>query len=138
MAKFELNKNIEAKKLNKRTGVPIGGPPVTIPYGAIIDSPVEERHLVKFSYLGEPYQSGREVFSSAATPIEDNQTEPSATPLAKQTAEAATEAAPTLQWEQVTSSNRLNVMRAKVPGGWLVLVNGAGLTHYPDSEHRWS
>ena len=69
MAKFELTKNIEAKKLNKRTGVPTGGPPVTIPYGAIIDDLTEEMHLVKFLYLGEPFQSTREVMSSATTPI---------------------------------------------------------------------
>ena len=69
MAKFELTKNIEAKKLNKRTGVPTGGPPVNIPYGALIDDPSEDRDLVNFSYLGEPYQCSRDTLHSAATPI---------------------------------------------------------------------
>ncbi|PWU12038.1 MAG: hypothetical protein C5B51_01460 [Terriglobia bacterium] len=46
-------------------------------------------------------------------------------------------------WEPLRSSGGLlSVLRAKVPGGWLVYVcNGfhrhAGLTFYPDPEHRW-
>ncbi len=32
-----------------------------------------------------------------------------------------------------------NVYRAKVPGGWLVVVvdNASGVTFYPDPEHNW-
>ena len=32
-----------------------------------------------------------------------------------------------------------NVYRAKVPGGWFLLVadNATGLTFYPDPEHKW-
>ena len=33
------------------------------------------------------------------------------------------------------------VLRAKVPGGWLVMASGgqglSGVTFYPDPEHRW-
>ncbi len=54
---------------------------------------------------------------------------------------------PQLVWEQLDSMRegggviKLNwdVHRTKVPGGWLVLVmhNTAGLTFYPDPEHKW-
>ena len=42
VAKFSLNKSIEARKLNKRTGAPTTDPEVTIPYGALVDN--IERH----------------------------------------------------------------------------------------------
>jgi hypothetical protein len=54
---------------------------------------------------------------------------------------------PGLLWEQVKTSRadapmfslEWQVHRAKVPGGWLVLVlhNANGLTFYPDPEHAW-
>jgi hypothetical protein len=42
---------IEPRKVNQRTGLPITGPEVTIPYGAIehVDS---DRDREKFHYLG--------------------------------------------------------------------------------------
>jgi hypothetical protein len=53
-----------------------------------------------------------------------------------------------LLWEALKSSRvgggmfklDWNVHRAKVPGGWLVLVihNTSGLTFYPDPEHKWN
>ncbi|MCP5111371.1 MAG: hypothetical protein GY953_11110 [bacterium] len=45
---------------------------------------------------------------------------------------------PALKWEQVTSNRNQEVIRAKVPGGWLVAVGGAGLTFYPDPAHNWN
>jgi hypothetical protein len=65
-----------------------------------------------------------------------------------------------LVWSPIKDSgapSRMNVYRAKVPGGWLVLVHhkeekiqgsssggrgvgvgiGSGLTFVPDPEHRW-
>lgn len=52
-----------------------------------------------------------------------------------------------LVWEELKSSRAeggilkldWTVHRAKVPGGWLVLVmhNTSGLTFYPDPEHKW-
>jgi hypothetical protein len=56
MAKFELTKSIEARKLNPRNRQPIGLP-VTIPFGAILGKFVEGRDMVEFDYLGEPYQA---------------------------------------------------------------------------------
>jgi hypothetical protein len=54
---------------------------------------------------------------------------------------------PQLVWEKLNSSRRgggiiklgWDVHRAKVPGGWLLLVihNATGTTFYPDPEHRW-
>lgn len=50
-----------------------------------------------------------------------------------------------LVWEQLETSRGSGVFiltwtvhRAKVPGGWLVLVmhNTSGLTFYPDPEHQ--
>lgn len=51
-----------------------------------------------------------------------------------------------LVWHKLNSSSAEsrvfklgNVYRAKVPGGWLVLVadNATGLIFYPDPEHKW-
>ena len=51
-----------------------------------------------------------------------------------------------LVWHKLNSSSAEsrvfklgNVYRAKVSGGWLVLVadNATGLTFYPDPEHNW-
>jgi hypothetical protein len=51
-----------------------------------------------------------------------------------------------LIWETVASQSPAHrgaavVMRAKVPGGWLVNVViaqvGTGLTFYPDPDHEW-
>ena len=137
MSKFELTKTIEATKLHKRTGIPTGEPPVTIPYGGIIENLKEDRDVIKFSYLGEPYQGLREVVSSVATPIRPLKTELPARGAPREEPRPAVIAEPALQWEHVKSSHQQNVMRAKVPGGWLVSISGAGLTFYPDPEHRW-
>lgn len=48
-----------------------------------------------------------------------------------------------LVWEKLDSKGggvmHWDVHRTKVPGGWLVLVihNTAGLSFYPDPEHKW-
>ena len=54
-------------------------------------------------------------------------------------------AGPQLVWEKLNSRGggvllKWDVHRAKVPGGWLVLVihNTTGLTFYPDPEHKWN
>jgi hypothetical protein len=134
MDKFTLTKTIEARKLNKRTLVPIDEPAVTIPFGAIIEDPVQDRDVVRFTYLGEPYRCLEEVFRVASAPIQTMGEAPpvAAIPPEKPGIEAR------LQWEQVESSQRY-VLRAKVPGGWLVLLSGGGdaLAFYPDPEHRW-
>lgn len=130
MDRFTLTKTIEAKKLNPRTRVPTGEPMVTIPFGAIIQDLVEDRGVIKFLYLGEPFQCLEEVLKTAIAPVQ---------PLAKESGAPAAPAEepggePVLRWQAVKSST--DVSRAKVPGGWLVLAGGA-LTFYPDPEHRW-
>ena len=50
-----------------------------------------------------------------------------------------------LDWESlVPPSDRAKLSRAKVPGGWLIVIFGAGgqdsfdLMYYPDAGYRWS
>ena len=49
-----------------------------------------------------------------------------------------------LIWDEVPSTGGLlAVLRAKVPGGWLVYASNGyhhhgGMTFYPDPEHRWN
>jgi hypothetical protein len=69
MAKFELTKSIEARKLNPRTMVPLNEYH-TIPFGAIIDNLVEDRDVEKFSYLGEFYQYPSVDLRAASKPIQ--------------------------------------------------------------------
>ena len=48
MAKLEVTRTIEARKLNKRTRQPVAEPPVTIPYGAILTDIVENDGMIAF------------------------------------------------------------------------------------------
>ncbi len=131
MAKISLNKSIEARKLNQRTGLPLTGPEMTIPYGAIIEHVESDRDREKFHYLGELYSCRHEVFVDAvnlaapAAPVQ--QTAPPSQPVAGKSK---------LQWEPLDSSHYA-LLRAKVPGGWLVALAGASVTFYPDAEHQW-
>jgi hypothetical protein len=68
MAKFELTKSIEARKLNPRTKVPLNEYH-TIPFGAIIENLVERDLMEQFSYLGEYYLYAREDLKAASRPI---------------------------------------------------------------------
>ena len=128
MAKVSLNKSIEARKLNQRTGLPLTGPEVTIPYGAIIEHVETDRDLEKFHYLGELYSCRHEVFVSAVNPA------PAPVPTAQTAPSEPVAAKSKLQWERLDSEVALQ--RAKVPGGWLVALN-ASVTFYPDPKHRW-
>jgi hypothetical protein len=68
MAKFELTKSIEARKLNARTKVPMNEYH-TIPFGAIIDNLVEQGDMQQFAYLGEYYQYPTDDLTVASRPI---------------------------------------------------------------------
>ena len=137
MAKVELNKSIEAWKLNQRTGLPMTGPEVTIPYGAIIEHVESDRDREKFHYLGELYSCSHEVFVSA---VNAGAIEPVA-PVAPAPQTAPGEpVASKLRWEQLDSGPGMPgpyLLRAKVPGGWLVALARASVTFYPDPEHQW-
>lgn len=48
-----------------------------------------------------------------------------------------------VKWETViseTAHTRVTMYRAKVPGGWLIMLwpgEAASVTFYPDPNHRW-
>jgi hypothetical protein len=140
LIKLELNKSIEARKLNKRTGAPTTDPEAVIPYGAIVENVEPDRNFERFTYQGELYRCTHTLLASAtdarawkaqSAPAEES---PAPTPSS---GEPPAPAAPRLQWEPVDSSH-VPLLRAKVPGGWLIASNsGAGVTFYPDPGHEW-
>jgi hypothetical protein len=137
---LELNKSIEARKLNKRTGAPTTDPEVSIPYGAIIENVHSDRDFERFTYLTELYQCSHTLLASATDPkvwkaqlAAASESTPSAAPNPDPPAPAA----PGLQWVPLDTS-KVALLRAKVPGGWLIAAaSGAGLTFYPDPDHMW-
>ncbi len=129
MAKFELMKSIEVTPLNKRTLIPSGDPPVTIPYGAIVDHIEQDRDFDKFSYLGQPYRCAHTILEAA---VRTDKPAPAAAPVAP----PGPAVKPSLAWEELESTH-CPVRRAKVPGGWLVAVSADGVAFYPDREHVW-
>jgi len=70
MAKAELTKTIEAKKLNKRTMRPISNDSFPVPFGAIIDVLKEHHDHTHFLYLGEPYEGKKDTIAHAIKPLE--------------------------------------------------------------------
>ena len=143
MAKISLNKRIEATKLNERTGAPLAGPEVTIPFGALVEPVAKERDRQKFRFLGELYSVRHEVFVSATAgdeaepaPAPGAEAAPGAAEVQARVEPAAPAAAARLQWERL-DSKPLAVSRAKVPGGWLVVVGNNAVTFYPDGNHEW-
>jgi hypothetical protein len=134
-----LTKMIEATKLHPRTGLSLGLPPATIPYGALIEPKGSERDRERFLYLGELYECKRDLFLSAtggaesAAKVED---EPETAPAETiEKAEPPAVSGPRLEWKRLNSSE-YTVRRAAVPGGWLVALQG-GVTFLPDAKHRW-
>lgn len=69
MAKFELTRPLEARKLNPRTLRPISSNWVTIPYGALLTLIEQDEERVHFSYMGEPYRTPTGDFKEAARPL---------------------------------------------------------------------
>ena len=139
MARYELTKTIEARKLNQRSGLPLGEPPVSVPYSAILDKINESWDFVKFTYLGANYQCPTPVFHEATRPYGSPDPEPQPGPSSPVEEPAPPGQPPKqvkMRWETL-SSNHSSVLRAKVPGGWLVTVGSGGVTFYPDPEHVW-
>jgi len=147
MPKFELKKSIEVTKLNQRTGIPTGEPPTTIRFGAIIEDPELAWDFAKFTFQGQLYRCASDVLEAAMEKRPVGAAAPAPAPPA---AAAPAPAAPVepgpslpepagLQWEKLRSSPH-PAERAKVPGGWLVLIGDAGamaLAFYPDPDHQW-
>jgi hypothetical protein len=130
-----LTKMIEATKLHPRTGLSLGIPPATIPYGALIEPKGAERDRERFLYLGELYECKQDLFLSATgvkTPEPELAT--AAGPEAEKAA-VPVPSGPRLEWEPIHSSNYA-VMRTGIPGGWLVAL-GSGVTFVPDAKHQW-
>lgn len=70
MAKAELTKTIEARKLNKRTMRAISNDPITIPFGAILADITQDDYVMRFNYLSEPYEADLIRVQSAYKMIE--------------------------------------------------------------------
>jgi hypothetical protein len=136
-----LTKIIEATKLHPRTGLSLGLPPVTVPYGALVEPVGSERDRERFMYLSELFECSRELFQSAtggaASASIAEAAEPEPAPVIEKEPEPAPPTGPHLEWDRINSSN-YSVTRAAVPGGWLVAINGSGLTFVPDLKHRWN
>ena len=136
MSKISLNKRIEATKLHERTGAPMAGPEVTIPFGALVVAAGADRDQEKFRYLGELYSVRRDIFL-AATKADEAEPARAAAPAAARAEAPAKPAAKEarLKFEQLDAGG-YSAARAKVSGGWLVTC-GAGVTFYPDPRHEW-
>lgn len=133
MARFEVLKSIEAKKLNPRSGLPLNEPPVTIPFSAIIENLREDRDLIKFTWLGQHYHCAESVLRPAIKPLDDRGVLMGEAGRAETQAESSPE--PDIRWEELRST-RGAVLRAKIPGGWLVSL-GQQITFVPDAAHAW-
>jgi len=134
LSKHALNKTIEARKLNKKTGVPMGGPEVTIPYGAFVEAPHRDGGMLRFTYNQELYRCANDVLTSALDrgalkAVVPADADSPAVPAAERPVQRG------LRWEVVVSSH-FAVLRSKVPGGWLIAAD-ASVTFYPDPQHRW-
>ena len=136
MAKFSLTKTIEAVKLNRRTGFPEAGPEANIPFGALVEELSKERDFVRFNYLGEPYRCSQDLWDSATRGVAPSASVPGAAQTAPEAPAAERPAGQDLVWQTV-GSNRFAPARAKVPGGWLVTIDGSALTFLPDAAHIW-
>ena len=133
MAKLEATKTIEARKMNKRNRQTLAEPPVTIPYGAILDEVVENRDMMEFTYLGELYCCKAEVLRPASRPLDGGV--PVAGSPSGGGSVAAAPAPVTFVWERL-NAGAVATSRAKVPGGWFVMVGGS-VAFYPDAGHVW-
>jgi hypothetical protein len=130
-----LTKTIEVKKLNKRSGLPLPEPPVIIPFGSLIENLKRERGSVRFTHLFELFEVEETVLDAAIRELGGEKMAASS-PAAEPTAEVASTADPGVEWEPIAAAP-IRLLRAKVPGGWLLASNGA-VSFYPDAEHVWN
>jgi len=124
--------------------LPLAGPEVNIPFGALVESIGGDYDRVKFLFLGEPYSARREIFvdaiephEAAKLPVAGPAAAPAGAPAPMEPIRAATPGAKQarLKFEPLEAGD-YSVARAKVPGGWLV-ASGNGVTFYPDPKHQW-
>ena len=136
MTSQELAKSIEARKLNKRSKLPLSEPPAIIPFGALIQNIEEDGALARFDYLGEIYQCSLDLLHRAvraARTSDDSGPQDTAASGSGDTAAAEV----LFRWQEIrTQLGALH--RANVPGGWLVMSGQSrSLAFYPDPEHAW-
>lgn len=139
MTNLELSKSIEAKKLNKRSRLPLPEPPVIIPFGGLISDLEPDGDLMRFTYLGELYQCKADLLNSAlrggATAEAYSVVAPVVAATAGAPAVVPAKAPAPFQWQSI-QSNMGTVLRAKVPGGWMIAY-GSGVMFYADADHSW-
>jgi hypothetical protein len=139
MPVFELGKSIESIRLNKRNGLPMGDPPRTIPFGALVEEVSERGDRASFVYLGELYECGADLLRSAlmasgSPATNGNEGAGSGQKTKAQALEP--KQPPTLTWERV-ESNEGSFSRARVHGGWLVVAEAGALAFIPDADRSW-
>ena len=120
-------------KLHPRTRTPLGESE-TIPFGAIIESIGSDRDTEQFQYLTGLYGCRRDLLESALDPGALNRK--AAAAPASSAATTKTDAPPDIVFTTL-HAKPYAVSRAKVPGGWLVVINGSAAFFYPDPEHIW-
>lgn len=137
MSKYELEKSVEAQKLNPRTGIPLSGPSLTIPFGAILDNVQVSDDVVKFSYMGERYQVARATMGGGMrqlTPTKPAEPKPAAAKVAEP------DKSDKIVFETLdvrAQMHTLSLYRAPIPGGWLVASHSGSVTFVPDPGHEW-
>ena len=136
MPVFELSKSIESIRLNKRNRLPMGDPPRTIPFGALVDEIRETADRASFVYLGELYECPTDVLRSALIASGATQPDGAARKPESRAAEALSKPHASLEWEPIPSSVG-SFSRAWVPGGWLVMNQANAVVFIPDQEHVW-
>lgn len=150
MAALSLLKSIEATRLNKRSGLAMPGPPVTISFGALVEFVASDRSYTRFQYLGDLFRCDTVVWESStpresdlparSKPVETRPAEvlpATPAPIASR-APAPPPTAEVLVWETLECDPPQVMSRAKVPGGWLILVEGCSVAYYPDPGHHWN
>jgi hypothetical protein len=136
MPALELGKSIECIRLNKRNRLPMGDPPRTIPFGALVEEIREAGDRASFVYLGELYECAADLLQSALQVSGSAQPNGSAPRTETRASAAAPKQPASLEWESLPSSQG-SFSRARVPGGWLLTSDANALVFIPDQEHAW-
>jgi hypothetical protein len=122
-------------KLHARTRTSLGESE-TIPFGALIDHVGRDRETEQFRYMTGLYGCRRDLLESALDPGALVRLAGPAAEAAEAPAAAKPAAPPDIVFTALNARPH-TVARAKVPGGWLVLIDGSAATYYPDPEHTW-
>ena len=151
MARYVINKLIEAQKLNKRTGIALSGPPTTIPYQSLLNDVEFDGEKVRFTFMSERFQCATDIVKGFLDVTEGGGGHEPAS-WSGQTAAAAPSPAlapkideqlPNLVFAPIESEGAegVTLARAKIIGGWLVLSQAGGnssVIFVPDARHLWS